>query len=362
MGTLITTPRWRDRVYQVEYDTPVKGGTPEYRNDEVVGGFANAGFKDIAERTEHLKGLVEDQERRLSDLETNSLADEQTLQDHIGSLGSHTTATPISDGFLSATDKTVIDNLSDVAITNDYRVLEYKPSVQYTLRSTSFDADVKTRYYALQDLTATLPDPRLASTLNNGDWITVNKVPGSTVLLKIDAPFNLLKYSEQLQQSAYWDSDGVTITTDVAVAPDGETTADRLDETSTNSKHFIQQTFTAVENTIYTFSGYVSVLAGTRYFEICNGTAGVSAVFDLSTSAVHNTEGALLDSGLTQEANGFVRPYITYQSPVGGVQNIEFRLNESGTPFEGEPYLDFYSAEDLLDQITNTFLVQSLGV
>jgi hypothetical protein len=83
---------------------------------------------------------------------------------------------------------------------------------------------------------------------------------------------NLLLYSEQFN-NAYWQKNNSTITSNAAVAPDGQSTADTLVENTANSDHaLVTGDFSGAANTTYTYSVYVKA-AGRSFVQLVYGTS-----------------------------------------------------------------------------------------
>ena len=100
---------------------------------------------------------------------------------------------------------------------------------------------------------------------------------------------NLLKYSEDFTQSN-WPTSNVTITANDAIAPDGQTTAEKITEVANTNYHLLgHDPLTTTANVPYTFSVFVK--AGTNDFgTILINSSGsqeyATIVFDLTSGTI----------------------------------------------------------------------------
>jgi hypothetical protein len=147
---------------------------------------------------------------------------------------------------------------------------------------------------------------------------------------------NLLKRSQQFEQSPwsqYVNSD-VDVSPDVATAPDGTNTAEKLYEATTaNSIHEVTQQFTATDNTVYTASAFFKSAERTQVLISLFAKDGTfkSARFDLSTGAVianiGGATGAIQDVG-----NGWYRCSCTANIGAGAsTPYVVLQINNAGT-------------------------------
>jgi hypothetical protein len=95
---------------------------------------------------------------------------------------------------------------------------------------------------------------------------------------------NLLTYSEQFDNAAWTKGGGSTISANAAVAPNGETTADKLVESGTTSAFTVQRP-PAVTGS-HTFSVFAKAAERTWLSMRFSGTTNSDAYFNLSTGAV----------------------------------------------------------------------------
>lgn len=170
-------------------------------------------------------------------------------------------------------------------------------------------------------------DPRItftrASTATYWDGVTQAK-----------AEENLLKYSQDFENAA-WTKNGVGITTNGGVAPDGSTTAELLVEsTSANDNHRVYQAFTAKANATSTFSIYVKVASGARYAGLrlgVNATSYAHCVFDLS-AGTYSLGASATSASIVNVGGGWFRLSVTALNTSGGPDNSLFYISNVATP------------------------------
>lgn len=176
---------WEPTIYQVELQTPVIGGVPQFDvSGNPVGGYANIAVQQLANRSQWLLSSVT-QSDATSNIVDGKLQDAVAKADiHYGSGGyeTHALATQISSGFLSPEDKKKIDDLQSVAFSGSYNDLDNKPHVDYTVRSMDFTADIMFRYFISDSCTAQLPDP-LSVSMSLGDYVSFYKAPNTNVYI-----------------------------------------------------------------------------------------------------------------------------------------------------------------------------------
>jgi len=122
---------------------------------------------------------------------------------------------------------------------------------------------------------------------------------------------NLLTFTQEFD-NAGWTKNNATITANSTVAPDGTSTADKLNETATTGFHNAGQAGTVASSTVYTVSVYAkaaergwlaldpvnpSVANHITYFDLVNGVVG--------TNAAGNT------AAITSVGNGWYRCSVT---------------------------------------------------
>jgi hypothetical protein len=132
---------------------------------------------------------------------------------------------------------------------------------------------------------------------------------------------NLFLYTEEFD-NAYWTKQRVTATANQTPAPDGNTTADLIAETTGNNTHFIQNISspTLLESgSNYTLSVYLKKGPGAGAPDIMQLTlnntyflANIYANYNINTGTVVNSVGAITAS-IEPAANGFYRCILTAQ-------------------------------------------------
>lgn len=154
-------------------------------------------------------------------------------------------------------------------------------------------------------------DPRI--TFSRASNATVTNSSG----LIVNAPMNLLTFSEQFDNAA-WTKTRSSITANTTAAPDGTTTADKLvEDTTASSTHFTRQTYTGSLITL-TFSVYAKASERTKVnLQISNiFNDAVAATFDLSTGTVSAATSSNIDytnpsAAILSVGNGWYRCSIT---------------------------------------------------
>ncbi len=146
------------------------------------------------------------------------------------------------------------------------------------------------------------------------------------------ARYNLLTYSEQFD-NAVWTANNVSVTPNVAVAPDGTTTADKIIPNTTNTAHNFYQSFTYVAGT-YTLaffakaSGYFGIRVGSMF-------TGNSVMFDLNAGTV-GTATAGYTGTITSVGNGWYRCAVNWTASAGAdLPGFYVMSNGSTTVFAG---------------------------
>jgi hypothetical protein len=130
---------------------------------------------------------------------------------------------------------------------------------------------------------------------------------------------NQFAYSEQLD-NAVWSKFQATVTTNVAVAPDGTTTADLVVPVVTNSQSVVRPLSSVNAGQIVTFSVYLKAAGYSRVHLLLADTgnsASANAFFDLTGSGVLLGTASSGASNITQTislSNGWYRCSITAQT------------------------------------------------
>jgi hypothetical protein len=143
---------------------------------------------------------------------------------------------------------------------------------------------------------------------------------------------NLLTYSEEFDD-ADWEKTNATVTANDAVAPDGETTADKIVEDSSTGAHYIEQSISHTSGVVYSVSFFakadertaICLQAGTGF----NANLGNTGQFvSLITGEPLNSLSGVTVA--TQLIAGFWRISITFTAASTATSNI-FILLAIGT-------------------------------
>ena len=131
------------------------------------------------------------------------------------------------------------------------------------------------------------------------------------------APHNLLLQSQDFATT--WSNGNTTETTNTAVAPDGTTTADTLDDGTSTATHDIAQNVSITSGTTYTLSAFFKNIDRQYVILACStGTnSWASAKFDLVAGAVGATSSSgagwsTTSSSITNVGNSWYRCTITF--------------------------------------------------
>lgn len=183
--------------------------------------------------------------------------------------------------------------------------------------------------------------PVLLTAPANTPRIDHDPITGESLGLLIEeSRTNLLTYSEQFDNAA-WTKSNSTIGSNVMVAPDGTLTADVLIPDTTTGGHRAVQTYTATQNTTYTFSCYVKS-AGSPGFVLNSGGGAASAAFNLLTGSLTAAGGITDTSGvsglITPVGNGWFRCSLTFTfvAPTVTTQ-VRIVVANSATNTQAEP-------------------------
>jgi hypothetical protein len=150
---------------------------------------------------------------------------------------------------------------------------------------------------------------------------------------------NLLTYSEQFDNAAWTKGGGSTISANAAVAPNGETTADKLVESGTTSAFTVQRP-PAVTGS-HTFSVFAKAAERTWLSMRFSGTTNSDAYFNLSTGAVgflYGCTASVVDFG-----DGWYRCIVT--ATVAGIgDQVVIRLASANNTalYTGDGYSGIY--------------------
>jgi len=152
-------------------------------------------------------------------------------------------------------------------------------------------------------------------------------------LLIEEARTNSLTYSSDLSNGA-WNKTNLNTTgtppyVDVATAPDGTDTADKMIEnTATSVQHQALRSFTGTPSATYTVSIFAKA-AGRDRMTVFIGGPSYAATFDLANGTV--ISGAA--SRIEDYGNGWYRCISTANANAGGAFNTYFQLNDGSSTF-----------------------------
>ena len=125
---------------------------------------------------------------------------------------------------------------------------------------------------------------------------------------------NLIQQSQALATSPWSTANGLTVTNNAAIAPDGTTTASKLAEPATTTNFFvaIQNPSTVAPSARYTHSFYAKAAERTQVF-LSNSVSTYTVYFDLSLGTVVSPSGAFyISSTITNVGNGWYRCSVTF--------------------------------------------------
>ena len=134
------------------------------------------------------------------------------------------------------------------------------------------------------------------------------------------APNNLVTHSEQIDNAA-WTKGNITVVANVAAAPDGTSTADRLVPSSVNTFKFANGTpsFSTGAGQGATYSCYAKADGYSKIALRESATTGAYASFDLATASVIETGNAggmvVSNASVTDVGNGWYRLAMTCTNP-----------------------------------------------
>lgn len=189
-----------------------------------------------------------------------------------------------------------------------------------------------------------------------GSWAVLRKVGTDTWELSGDLVFvpaaNLLAKSEDFG-NAVWTKDNVTVSTNTTTAPDGQTTADSILETTATAYHGIYQTITqAAARTLYTFSVFAKMLGRTTIALGGGGTTGYVNDYHSTEAGImlaaaycyQDTDWIFADAGAAIFGNGWIRHWSTFvtgaeASPYASVYP---RLNYNTGSYAGNTSMGAY--------------------
>ena len=166
----------------------------------------------------------------------------------------------------------------------------------------------------------------VASGVPRLDYPILNGVVQSCPALLLEpARTNLALRSEEFNNGA-WTKTNATITTNDAMSPDGNTTAEKITDNATNGHHRVSQGVSVTSGTSYTASVFVKDV-DKGYFSLnftTAGFAGVQIYFDLTNGTVVSGTGIIENYG-----NGWYRLSATQVANSTTTGTIGFHLSIS---------------------------------
>lgn len=172
-----------------------------------------------------------------------------------------------------------------------------------------------------------------------------NPVTGESLgLLVEEQRTNLFLYSEQFD-NAFWLKTNALIGQNVAVAPDGTLTGDKLTENSVNGQHAVSGNVNAVAGT-YTLSVYLKAAdrtwAAVSIYDIGAGTS-YRTFFNLSTGTI-GTNAAGNTPTITPVGNGWFRCSVSRAITGGGTgsHSIFVCTGDNALSYQGDGYSGLY--------------------
>ena len=144
---------------------------------------------------------------------------------------------------------------------------------------------------------------------------------------------NLLIYSEQFD-NAYWVKYEATVTANSTTAPDSNTTADTITESSATDLHVAYANSSLTASAIYTFSVFLKANAR-NYGMLRVGGGGVGTgpaiKIDLTNGTVTTLEGTVISSSATSVGSGWYRCSMTFTAGPSAGHTPQFGPHNNGS-------------------------------
>jgi hypothetical protein len=132
---------------------------------------------------------------------------------------------------------------------------------------------------------------------------------------------NLAQFSEQLDNAA-WTKNGVSVTANSAVSPDGYTNADKIVETATTGPHGLTPTYSIANSTTYTLSIFAKKAENDYVImNIYTGATSNFTSFNVANGTI-GTTGAGATAKIENYGNGWYRCSLTATTAATGSPNI----------------------------------------
>src|SRR6056300_147500 len=206
--------------------------------------------------------------------------------------------------------------------------------------------DTLTAYTPTTSSPITKYQPALQTAGNNVARFDHNPITGESKGLLIEqGETNLSTYSEDVvnwyNTKAY-----STLKSNVAIAPDGTLTADRVIKDNANANSYVGKNFSLTSGSSYTASVYVKKYQSSssfNYVAITNeSNSGNTAWFNLDTATVGTVRGTNASATITDVGNNWYRISYTWEETAGGTQTIYHRISDgdddttsTGNGFDG---------------------------
>jgi hypothetical protein len=167
-------------------------------------------------------------------------------------------------------------------------------------------------------------DSRIAFSRASMAWMT-----NSTGTI-VTAPHNLLTDSQSFDAAA-WTKTRTTVTGNVAAAPDGTTTADKVVEaTDVASSRNVQQSYSVTSGVTYGLSIYAKAAERSAInLRPGNGFAAGNVTFDLFAGTLTNT-GAVVASSITAAGSGWYRCFAAFAATSSTTGAAQILLSSGG--------------------------------
>ena len=173
-------------------------------------------------------------------------------------------------------------------------------------------------------------------------------------LLVEPAATNVCKQSEDINTT--WSPSNATITTNATTAPDGTTTADKLEATATGSGAQVNQNITTSAGT-YTFSVWLkegnTTTTAIRLTDA--GTADTEAELTWATRTVSGTGGVTARVVTDLGSGDWIRISLTYTLPAGGSDVVRIFAGASTGATAGE-YVHVWGAQVETGPIATSYI------
>jgi hypothetical protein len=193
------------------------------------------------------------------------------------------------------------------------------------------ERDSLTAYTPTTSSPITKYQPALQTAGNNVPRFDHNPVTGeSKGLLAEQGETNLSTYSEDVvnwyNTKAY-----STLKSNVAIAPDGTLTADRVIKDNANANSYVGKNFSLTSGSSYTASVYVKKYQSSssfNYVAITNeSNSGNTAWFNLDTATVGTVRGTNASATITDVGNGWYRISYSWEQTSTGTKVIYHRIS-----------------------------------